>query len=108
MVGAAWQGSSLNLSLNTVLVQETDLSVTEIDGRAVILSLKAASYFDLNKVASEIWSMLSTPRSVEEILRELSRHHDVDTPTLARDVMNFLQSLLAQHLVRTVAVEAMR
>lgn len=98
----------MNLSLNTVLVRETDLSVTEVDGRAVVLSLKAASYFDLNKVASEIWSMLSTPRSVEDILRELSRHHNVDTQTLTRDVMNFLQSLLAQQLVRTVAAEAIR
>ena len=98
----------MSLGPNSVLIQENGLSAAEVDGRVVILSLKAGSYFDLNKVASEIWAMLSAPHSVEEILRELSRHHDVDAQILKHDVMNFLQSLLAQRLVRVIAIEAVQ
>jgi hypothetical protein len=98
----------LSLTVNSIVVREPGLSATEVDGRIVVLSLQAASYFDLNKVASEIWGMLSEPRRVEDILHELSLHHDVDTETMTRDVMNFLQSLLAQHLVRVIAVEDAR
>jgi len=98
----------LNLTVNSVLAQEIGLSATEVDGRVVVLSLQAASYFDFNKVASEIWGMLSSPRRVEDILQNLSRHHDVDIEIMTRDVMSFLQSLVTQRLVRIVAVEAAR
>ena len=98
----------MSLTVNSILVQEAGLSATAVDGRFVILSLQAASYFDFNKIASEIWSLLSRPRRVDEILQELSSHHDVDIEVMTRDVMTFLQSLVAQNLVRIVAVEDAR
>jgi Coenzyme PQQ synthesis protein D (PqqD) len=98
----------LSLTVNSILVQEAGLSATEVDGRFVVLSLQAASYFDLNKVASEIWSLLSRPRRVDEILQELLPHHDVDIEVMTRDVMTFLQSLVAQNLVRIVTIEDAR
>ena len=94
--------------VNSILVQETGLSAAQVDGRVVVLSLEAGSYFDLNKVASEIWDMLAKPRSVAEILEKLSQHHNVDREIITRDVMSFLQSLVTQHLVRIVAVEDAR
>jgi coenzyme PQQ synthesis protein D (PqqD) len=107
-VWTSQRSRSLNLTVNSVLVQETALSATEVDGRVVVLSLQAASYFDFNKVASEIWGMLSNPRRVEDILQNLSRHHDMDIEIMTRDVMSFLQSLVTQRLVRIVAVEDAR
>ena len=98
----------MSLTVNSILVHEPGLSATEVDGRIVVLSLQAASYFDLNKVASEIWGMLSRPCSIEHILQELSQHHDVDIEVMTRDVMSFLQSLVTQRLVRIVAVEEAR
>ena len=98
----------MSLTVNSILVQEAGLSATAVDGRFVILSLQAASYFDFNKIASEIWSLLSRPRRVDEILQELSSHHDVDIEVMTRDVMTFLQSLVAQNLVQIVAVEDAR
>jgi Coenzyme PQQ synthesis protein D (PqqD) len=98
----------LSLTVNSILVQEAGLSATEVDGRFVVLSLQAASYFDFNKVASEIWSLLSRPRRVDEILQKLSPHHDVDIEVMTRDVMTFLQSLVAQNLVRIVTIEDAR
>jgi hypothetical protein len=98
----------LSLTVNSIVVQETGLSATKLDGRVVIMSLQAASYFDFNTVGSEIWGMLSRPRRVEEILQELAQHHDADIDVMTRDVMNFLQSLVAQHLVRIAAVEEAR
>jgi hypothetical protein len=98
----------LSLTVNSILVQEAGLSAAEVDGRFVVLSLQAASYFDFNKVASEIWGLLSRPRRIDEILQELSQHHDVDIKVMTPDVMTFLQSLVAQNLVRIVTVEDAR
>lgn len=98
----------MNLTVNSVLVQETGLSAAERDGRVVVLSLQAASYFDFNKVASEIWGMLASPHRVADILQKLSQHHDVDIEIMTRDVISFLQSLVTQRLARIVAVEDAR
>src|SRR5690242_3882460 len=98
----------LNLTVDNILARAPGLSATEVNGRVVVLSLKAASYFDLNRVASEIWEMLSRPRSVKEILQQLSQHHDVDAEVLARDVTGFLQSLIVQRLVRLIPPEDVR
>lgn len=98
----------MNLTVNSVLVQEPGLSAAERDGRVVVLSLQAASYFDFNKVASEIWGMLSSAHRVKDILQKLSQHHDVDIEIMTRDVMSFLQSLVTERLVRIVAVEDAR
>ena len=98
----------MNLTVNSVLVQETGLSAADRDGRVVVLSLQAASYFDFNKVASEIWGMLSSPHRVDDMLQKLSQHHDVDIEIMTRDVMSFLQSLVTQRLARIVVVEDAR
>jgi hypothetical protein len=98
----------LNLTVNSILTQEAGLSATDVDGRVVVLSLPAASYFDLNAVASDIWGMLASPCSVEDIVQRLSQNHDVDMDIMTRDVMAFLQSMVAQRLVRIIAVEDAR
>jgi hypothetical protein len=98
----------LNLTVNSILTQEAGLSAAEVDGRVVVLSLEAASYFDLNTVASDIWGMLSSPCRVEDILQKLSQNHDVDMKIMTRDVMTFLRSMIAQRLIRIIAVEDAR
>jgi hypothetical protein len=99
---------SLSVTVDSILVREKELAVADVDGRAVVLSLAAGSYFDFNRVATEIWEMLAEPCRVGEIFRRLSDRHDVDQATLAPDVTPFLQTLLNERLVRVLAAEEMR
>lgn len=99
---------SLTVTVDSILVRENELAMADVDGRAVVLSLAAGSYFDLNRVATEIWDMLAEPRRVDEIFRRLSDQHDVDAATLARDVTPFLQTLLNERLVRVAAPKETR
>lgn len=98
----------MTVTVDSILVRENELAMADVDGRAVVLSLTAGSYFDLNRVATEIWDMLAEPRRVDEIFRRLSDQHDVDAATLARDVTPFLQTLLNERLVRVAAPEETR
>ena len=95
----------MSVTVDSVLVRENELAMADVDGRAVVLSLTAGSYFDFNQVATEIWDMLAEPRRVDAIFRHLSDQHDVDAATLARDVTPFLQTLLNERLVRVAAPE---
>jgi ActR/RegA family two-component response regulator len=94
--------TALGVTTDSVLIRDNELAAAEVDGRVVVLSLGAGSYFDLNQVATEIWDMLAKPSRVEKIFESLSETHDVDTETLVRDVTPFLQALLDYKLVRTI------
>ncbi len=98
----------MSVTTDSVLVREQELAVADIDGRTIVLSLAAGSYFDFNRVATEIWGMLVEPCRVGEILDRLSDRHDVDAETLSRDVTSFLQTLLDERLVRELASEDIR
>jgi hypothetical protein len=100
--------TALGVTVDSVLVRNQELTAADVDGRAVVLSLDAGSYFDFSRVATEIWGMLAEPRRVSEIFRGLSKLHDVDAETLTRDVTPFLQTLVEQRLVRVIAPEEMR
>jgi hypothetical protein len=95
----------LNLTIDSILVQDKEPSAADVDGRIVVLSLRKGSYFDFNNVATEIWSLLAEPRRVSEIFNCLADRHDVDAETLARDVTLFLKMLVAQQLVQVIDPE---
>jgi coenzyme PQQ synthesis protein D (PqqD) len=93
----------LRVTIDSILVQDNEPTAVDIDGRIVVLSVRAGSYFDFNRVATEIWCMLTEPRRVSEIFHSLSRLHDVDAETLASDVTPFLQTLVTNKLVRIIS-----
>jgi Coenzyme PQQ synthesis protein D (PqqD) len=94
--------TALGVTIDSVLVRDKELPAADIDGRAVVLGLDAGSYFDLNRVATEIWDMLSEPCRVGNIFELLSEQHEVDTETLIRDVTPFLQTLIDYRLVQMI------
>ena len=98
----------LSITNDSVLVRDKGLAAADVDGRIVVLNLHAGSYFDFNRVATEVWCMLAEPCPVSKIFQSLSKRHDVDAETLARDVTPFLQALVEQRLARFVGADEMR
>jgi len=95
----------LRVTIDSILVQDNEPTAADVDGRVVVLSVRAGSYFNFNRVATEIWCMLTEPCRVSEIFHSLSRRHDVDAETMARDVTPFLQTLVTHRLIRVVCSE---
>jgi hypothetical protein len=103
-----WSLTALSVTIDSVLVQDQEPTAADLDGGAVVLSVRAGSYFGFNKVASEIWNMLAEPCRVGQIFDSLSEHHDVDAATLTRDVMPFLQTLVEHRLVQVIETGEVR
>jgi hypothetical protein len=90
----------VSVSVDSVLVQDKRLPAADLDGSIVVLDVDAGAYLGFNRIASEIWHMLSEPRRVDEIFEALSQSHDVDAATLSCDVLPFLQGLIERGLAR--------
>lgn len=92
----------MTVTVDTVLVQDSEPIPATVDEEVVLLSIRAGNYFGFNRVGTEIWGMLSEPRRVGDILNSLGKAHDVDTDTMTRDVTKFLQTLIDRGLVRVI------
>ena len=92
----------MRITIDSVLVQDSEPRTADLADGAVVLSVRAGWYFGFNRVATEIWTMLAEPCRVGGIFDRLARSHEVDAETLARDVTPFLQKLLEHRLVRMI------
>jgi len=88
---------------DSFVVRDSEPIATMLDDQVVMLSVRANAYFGLNDVGSEIWQMIGQPRRVEDICRMLSSAYEGPEDAVVRDVVEFLEGLLAHGLVRVVA-----
>ncbi|RQW10685.1 lasso peptide biosynthesis PqqD family chaperone [Paenibacillus rhizophilus] len=93
------------LSIDTVLVQCEGNIVSDMDGEKVMLSVQKGKYFNLGQVGGDIWSAISTPRSVKEIIESLQQIYEIDADICEQDVIPFLQHLLKEDLIRVADAE---
>jgi hypothetical protein len=87
------------VTIETILVRDTEPVSSTVDENIVVLSIRAGSYFDFNRVGSDIWNMLAEPHRVRQILDALSQTYRVDMDTMTRDVIAFLETLVDARVV---------
>ena len=71
----------------------------ELNGEAVVLSLKNGKYYGLNPVASRIWELIQTPLSAEEIQDAILLEYDVESGVCEQEVSGFLNQMTAEELI---------
>lgn len=76
-----------------------DVLCRGLDGESVLLNLATEQYFGLDEVGTQMWSVLTSSRSVHEGFETLSREYDVDAEALRKDVRRFLDDLLSCGLI---------
>ncbi len=94
--------TSVAVTVDTIVVQDSEPIPTTIEEETVVLSMRAGAYFGFNRIGTEIWAMLAQPRRVGEIFDRLLLAHDVDVDTMTRDVTAFLDALIKRRLLRVV------
>ena len=90
------------LTLQTILVQSTDIFASPIDDEVVMANLKTDKYYGLNPVSTRIWQLLEEPTSLEAICQTLLGEFSVDEATCQNEVLAFAQNLINAEMV-TVA-----
>ncbi len=75
---------------------------SDLNGEAVILSMKTGKYYGLNEVGRSIWNAIKYPTNLEEIHARVTREYDVDEKTCHREVSSFLQKMFAEGLIEVL------
>jgi len=84
-------------------IREEGVAFEAFGEEAVVLDLRAGTYYRLNAVAARAWMFLDTPRRAESLVEELAALYEVDRSTLSADVESLLRDLLGAALVRKSA-----
>jgi hypothetical protein len=86
-------GAPMSIPLSTRVIVPDGVLLQEIAGESVILNLHT----------ERMWAVLTTSMSIQEALEVLIEEYEVDRVTLMRDVLAFVQDLLANGLLQVAS-----
>lgn len=81
-------------------VQNKDVIQSKIGDEVVMLDIESGFYFGLNTVGSEIWSHLSEPITIDDLINKLMARFDIDQATCQKDTTEFINQLLEKNIIR--------
>lgn len=76
-----------------------DVVARAVGDETILLDLETGTYFTLNPVGALVWKGLENGSTREEILASVLDRFEVDPPTAAADIQEYLHDLISQGLV---------
>lgn len=76
-----------------------NMIAADVADEAVLLDIDTGYFFQLNKSASQIWSLLETPLAISELCARLEAKFAVEAATCRNDVIEFVADMRDKGLV---------
>ncbi len=80
-------------------VQKDGNVVSDMDGEKVMLSVHNGKYYNLGEVGGLIWELMSEPKSISELVDQLTEEYDVSSEECESQVRSFLDMLKKEELI---------
>ncbi len=87
------------LDKNSKIERSDSVIQSEIDGEVVMMSIENGQYYGLDPIASQIWALIETPKTVKLICEELLAKYDVSREKCEADVMGFLNEMSTYNII---------
>ncbi len=71
----------------------------DLSGESVLLNLATGTYFGLDEVGTRCWHLISSQRTLENIVTALLPEYEIDELQLRSDLTGLLQQLADKGLV---------
>jgi hypothetical protein len=82
------------------IVLSSEVLLQAIDNEAVLLDLAGGMYFSLNEVGLAFWQALESGASLRDARDRLLAEYEIDLETLSRDLLELVDQLQHNGLVR--------
>jgi len=69
-----------------------DVISADMDGEVVMMDIMTGKYYNLGKTGGAIWNLLENPKTLDELVDDLTAEYDIDRPTCSTQVEQFLNS----------------
>jgi hypothetical protein len=85
---------------DSVVSQAEELVFADIDGEVVLMTVENGDYFGFDLILSKIWDIIEAPTAIPNLVDQLMQEYDVDHETCESDVLDVLNKLHAEQLIR--------
>ena len=76
-----------------------NMIAADVGDEAVILDIQSGYFFQLNRTAAQIWTLLESPLSAGELCAKMAASHSVDPAVCHDDVIAFVADMRERGLV---------
>ena len=90
----------LTLTSDAVIAQGDDQVSTVVDGETVLMNIGNGKYYQLDDIGSRVWALIENPTAVSAVCDQLVEEFEVERPTCEADVLQLVDRLLANQLIR--------
>ena len=87
------------ISLGSVVAAAVDQVSCDLDGEAVLLSLRTGIYYGLDQVGARIWSLVQSPTPVQVVHDTILAEYDVESSRCEHDLLALLRAMAAEGLI---------
>ncbi|MCM2314514.1 MAG: PqqD family protein [Thermoanaerobaculia bacterium] len=87
------------ITLDSVVRASDDQMSARLGDDTVILELQTGTYYGLEGVALQIWSLIQGPKRVAELRDQIVESYDVSSERCERDLIRILGEMLEQKLI---------
>lgn len=88
-----------HVSLHTAVLRKKDITTVDFDGELALMDVNKGVYYYMDSIGSEIWGILQTITTTDEIVQQLILQYDIDEETCRNHVLNFIEELIDRDLV---------
>ncbi len=90
------------LTLDSTLIIPNYISFTTVEEDAILLNTRTNKYFALEKVGARLWVIFKDDKNLRDAFQSLLEEYDVESVQLERDVLELVQQLAENQLVKIV------
>lgn len=72
---------------------------SKLHDEIIMIDVTLGKYFAMNPIASDIWELIESPKSIEQITSVLMEKYEVDQQTCEQDVIQFIEELRTLNLI---------
>ncbi|PKM66612.1 MAG: PqqD family protein [Firmicutes bacterium HGW-Firmicutes-2] len=93
---------SKNLELSDRIIRREDISTTTIDGELGMMSEEKGKYYTLDFIGTRVWELIEQSLTVDQLVVILMKEYDVDRLTCEVDLIELLEKLLKEELIKVI------
>ncbi len=94
----------MSITPETKLIRNGDILHAPVGTEeTLMMSVKAGRYYGLDAVASRIWELLETPKTVAQLCAQICQEFEIDAQTCEADVLKFTGDLVDNRIVHEAA-----
>lgn len=90
------------ITATTTVVQSQDLITNPLGDETVMMSLEKGNYYSVDHIGTHIWQRIKEPITVSALCQSLTDVFDVSLDQCQADVLNFLNQMYEEGVVRIV------